>query len=698
MRIQATLLLFVCLMAACQLRHSPLSKDASPTKPPSRAKGPAIMPVGKTGSTPDAIWFRWQTPVTDVTGVAKGLPFTIVPETAGSLEFLNKQTLVFRPAKGFKAGTKHRVTLKKWPGAERYLRDPGPWTYEFHTPDFELLSISPQSIDYQRGRVSVNLHYSADVELGSLPSRTKWIHNDVQVVRRPRLQRTSDPRVVRATLHMGSFRDADRLTLSVAEGVKHRDAITAGASQLTMEIGKMPTVAIDAIVARRSTAGTIIDVYCNDEAGGRRASIWDEDLRERIYVSRRCEPDLASVKDKIVVSPKVAFRVTPRRGGFRLHGDFKKGRYTLSFRKGLKTTDSGVLNANTERQVDVKAHSPRARFLSHGRYLPKSAWASLPVEHVNVKDATLSIRHVPRSNLVFWMAGWNEEANDRQSDLVKSVPVGLHGPEDQQRTTWLDVRSHVPEPRPGVYQLTLSAGEMRSTRRLLLTDINIVAKRASPKPGAPWSTEILVWALDAHTNNAMPAVDVDLMRQSGFKLASCRTDQRGGCLLRVPSKTVDPSKPFALIASKGSDFTYLKYDELFTKSPDDASFGDPYLSADPYRAAMYTDRGVYRPGEEAHFVAIIRQASHRAPTAGVPVVIEFLDPARKVVKRVVRRTNNAGMISGDIRLQPHARTGRYHARVTFGGRPLGEHAFLVETIVPERMEVSLTARPTATPG
>ena len=98
---------------------------------------------------------------------------------------------------------------------------------------------------------------------------------------------------------------------------------------------------------------------------------------------------------------------------------------------------------------------------------------------------------------------------------------------------------------------------------------------------------------------------------------------------------MDPTPPFALVAKKGDDFTYLEYADVRTAAPEGAVEGAPYLAEAAYNAAIWSDRGVYRPGETAHLVAVLRTDTYLAPTSGVPVELELKDPRQKVLTRKV---------------------------------------------------------------
>ena len=75
--------------------------------------------------------------------------------------------------------------------------------------------------------------------------------------------------------------------------------------------------------------------------------------------------------------------------------------------------------------VIVSARKPRLSFATQGRYLPRSAWRSLPLRHLNVTGATVLVRHVPPENLVFWMSDDDEATGERTSNLVARETIKL---------------------------------------------------------------------------------------------------------------------------------------------------------------------------------------------------------------------------------------------------------------------------------
>jgi uncharacterized protein YfaS (alpha-2-macroglobulin family) len=361
---------------------------------------------------------------------------------------------------------------------------------------------------------------------------------------------------------------------------------------------------------------------------------------------------------------------------------------------GALSIDGGVVLAPFARSLAVPARKSQLSFAASGRYLPRTAWDHLVVKHVNIDKANLIIRHVPPENLVYWMGDDRSDAADeRTSDVVVKKTIDLDGAPDAQATTWLDVASLIPASTKGVLELRLAATGAHATSRLMLTNLSVIAKKSAPA-GKPWDQTVHVWALDMNDTDLLDGVDVSLVRKSGKVVARCTTSGAAGCKLAVDADgDPDQAEPFALIARKGDDLTYIRYSDLRADVTESSTSGLPYVAPEtPYRAAMFSDRGVYRPGDTAHIVSIVRDGHDRAPGTALPVDVKVLDPRAKVVRKLTMKPNAAGVIALDQELPAFADTGHWIVQLSVADKPVAQYNLQVEEFVPERMKVTATPK------
>src|SRR5262249_53866048 len=145
---------------------------------------------------------------------------------------------------------------------------------------------------------------------------------------------------------------------------------------------------------------------------------------------------------------------------------------------------------------------------------------------------------------------------------------------------------------------------------------------------------VVVNAIDINDLSPLSGVEVKQIVKSGRVVSRCSTDRRGSCSLDEPGAGPDKSEPFALIATRSDDVTYLRYSDLKTEISESEVQGEPYKDPREYHAALYSDRGVYRPGETAHLAAIVRGKDNLAPKSGMPLDAQLIDPRGKTTRRL----------------------------------------------------------------
>jgi uncharacterized protein YfaS (alpha-2-macroglobulin family) len=189
------------------------------------------------------------------------------------------------------------------------------------------------------------------------------------------------------------------------------------------------------------------------------------------------------------------------------------------------------------------------------------------------------------------------------------------------------------------------ARSRRSTREALtrasviqVTNLGITVK------DSPQNTLIFVTRLD--TGAPVPGATVTIVRRDNSIFWRGTTAADGVAIapdtsLRNDEDTYDLA--FVVIAEKDGDVAYVGSDWNEGISPWEFGVGVNLRERDPLlRGSVFTDRGVYRLGEEVHLKAILR---HNTPSGirllaqGTPVVMTVRDTQNRVVdERVVRMT------------------------------------------------------------
>ena len=675
-----------------------------PTTPPTAEElAPVLREAGAAGVVPEKVVVEFGRPVATEEqvkqAVAEGTVFEVRPPVPGKAVYTSTTTVAFLPEGGFLPGQTYEVELRSVATPQGVVQSPssGRWTRTFDTPGFNFVRLALAGVDFVKRNARIELVFSSAVDPKEVGRRSELRitpqSGGGSVEPRVSFERGRDANTVLATVSGTAVDGGARVRLALEDGVPSQlvRELSAGSAQREVVLEMGPVAKVLASYREEGESGFYVQVICDDSSVAGKRYYWDRTNYESYRISTRCQLDEAQARAGIHFEPAVDFDLSPAGGGFRIFGDFQRGSYTLRLDAGLRTVDGGMLHEAWNTEISIPARSPKIDFLVQGRYLPRSAFDSLPVRHRNVREAQLLVRHVPAENLVFWMGGDSEAASGRTANLVVKTNLQLRGEADTETTSYVDLASLIPSDVRGLLEVRLQSGGANSTARVLLTDLHLIAKRGVPSVEGG-QREVQVWTADVDSLAPQSGVEVSLVRPSGYAVARCRTAGDGGCLLRPEPQDVDSTEGFALVARRGQDLTYLKFDELKAEVQEERVAGQPYRGEQKYRAALYGDRGVYRPGETAHLAAIVRGEDHRAPEAGLPVQFTLRDPQGKVVRKTSLATNAAGLLSQDLSFPAFATTGRYEARLEVANRAVGRLAFQVEEFVPERMRVEVASK------
>ncbi len=651
-----------------------------------------IHELGADNQVPTAVVIELAAPVIDRESIGSASPKTnlkITPAVDGELSHTGVSELTFTPSRPFDFDTAYQVELVAVDTVDGSI---GPaagetWSYSFKTPAFKFLGWSPSAIDLEHHNLAMDLAFSGAV-LPNVATAALRITIDGKVPAGIAAQRSRDPGHVVIALGDPRIALGAKLALATKGALTSLTGARAPAASAEYIVSADKAVSIKTAVMTEGATGFYLEVVCDDGAApkGNRGFYEGEGFYD---LSERCQLTDESIKHIHFDPPVRKPYITAGRAGFRVFGEFKRGVYKVKIDGGATSVDGGVVLAPFTRSFTVAARKPQLGFAASGRYLPRSAWTNLGIKHINVDTANLIIRRVPAENLVFWLGEATDAATERTSDVILKKTIPLRGAPDVQTTSWLDVEPLLPKTTRGVLELKLVGVGTEGTARLLLTNMSLVAKKWSA-PGKPAAQTVQVWALDMDSADPLSGVEVSLVRKSGKVVATCTTGGGDGCTLAARADDdPDDAVPFAVIAKKGDDLTYIRYQDLRADVAESSTSGVAVVADAPYHAAIYPDRDVFRPGETAHVVAIVRDTADRAPDRPLPVDVQVLDPRAKVVRKLALHTNGAGMVALDQAFPAFADTGHWRVAMTVADKPLAAQDLQVEEFVPERMRVSV---------
>jgi uncharacterized protein YfaS (alpha-2-macroglobulin family) len=377
--------------------------------------------------------------------------------------------------------------------------------------------------------------------------------------------------------------------------------------------------------------------------------------------------------------------------------------YRVRALPGLKSESGKVLEAPRNLEIAVGDRAP-ALWFENGLYVLPRGGGGVPIHSINVGWAKLTLYRIGERNLSqefvrnrFRTDLHRQEADsirDRLGEQVWEGSAELSSRRNLPSLTNLDLAPLL-EPAAGVYVLTAEPDSKEqeedawspvASQWLVVTDLGLVTYQ-----GADGLTVV---ARSLQRAEPQAGVRLALYARNNQLLGEAVSDASGRVHFPVDraSNTGGNTPDLVVAFGPGGDFNFL---QLGTGAFDlsDRGVGGRALPG-PLDAFVYTERGVYRPGERVEITALLRDDRGRA-VDGLPLTLRLLRPDGQIGAERLLSSAGAGGYSEGLDISASARTGRWWAQVFVDedADPVGEAAFLVEAIVPPRLELEVTERP-----
>ena len=262
--------------------------------------------------------------------------------------------------------------------------------------------------------------------------------------------------------------------------------------------------------------------------------------------------------------------------------------------------------------------------------------------------------------------------------------------------------------REGLFFLTASGWDPRTkkyvrgaqtTRFVLVTDLGVLVKR-----NADGSRD--VFAASLANGKPFDGAAVTILARNGTVLADAATDEAGrACLPSLGKNPHDSREAVAIVVRRGGDVAFLPYERAdrqldFSRFPTE---GVENRTGHELDAFVFTERGVYRPGDTVHVGVIVKQRDWNGSLDGIPLETEVVD-AREQSTQVEPVTLPAsGFMEWTYDTTHDSPTGGYTLNVYLrrnGQRAtlLGSSNVQVKEFLPDRLKLDVALSKTSGPG
>lgn len=236
----------------------------------------------------------------------------------------------------------------------------------------------------------------------------------------------------------------------------------------------------------------------------------------------------------------------------------------------------------------------------------------------------------------------NEDAGDRRGVFL--LRVQAWNPETNQPLEYA----------PEQWNATLQ-GALADARLLVVTDLGLVVKRS-----IDGAQDVFVQSIA--TGAPVPAASVEIIGRNGLPVLTETTDAAGHVKFPDLKSFQRERAPVLYLARRGGDSSFLPLDER-GRSLDLSRFDAGGVESSADRAALaaylFSDRGIYRPGEEIHAAAIVRSQDWSRKFDGLPLRLEITDPRGTTIRRETFAPGPAGFGEINHTTKESSPTGTY---------------------------------------
>jgi uncharacterized protein YfaS (alpha-2-macroglobulin family) len=378
--------------------------------------------------------------------------------------------------------------------------------------------------------------------------------------------------------------------------------------------------------------------------------------------------------------------------------------YQVELLAGFPSTTGEKTLSDFKTNVVIPDRKPSISFSGTGYVLPRTGSAGLPVTTINLDRVKVRILKVNERNLVpsldaekLTMSFGSDDVDDvanRSGSLVWQGEMTIADERNRAVSTAIPLKDLLKDNGPGVYLAVVERADVKegedtepATNWILVSNLGLTTYT-----GADGMAVAVRSLADAQP---VSSVTLRLYAHNNTELGSATSGADGiahfaGGLLH--GKGGD--EPYAVMAyGEKGDFNFIEVGRgAFDLSDRGVSGRDPPGPVDSY---LYTDRGIYRPGESVHLMALVRDNKTDA-LSGVPLTLRLLRPDGIVVDSRQITGGDLGGYYQRYDLPRDARMGTWQVelRVDPKAAPIGTAEFRVEDFVPPTLKVELSASDT----
>jgi len=252
---------------------------------------------------------------------------------------------------------------------------------------------------------------------------------------------------------------------------------------------------------------------------------------------------------------------------------------------------------------------------------------------------------------------------------------GYYGQNQNTSISWNDRENPC---RDGFYQY---GSQIKDQRNFIASNIGLIAKKGE-------DNQLVVIATELSSGLPLPAAQIEIRNFQNQTIASETTDNNGFAEVALNST------PFLIVASTHNshqdsgpkDIGYLKINKAQAISTSHFNVGGKVVK-DGIKAQIYTERGVWRPGDKIFLTVVIEDKADQIPD-NHPLMLELINPKNQRVSVQVNAKPVGGLYTFTLETAEEDETGNWKAIASLGSLKF-EHNIKIEMVKPNHLKMNM---------
>ncbi|MCS6794672.1 MAG: MG2 domain-containing protein, partial [Raineya sp.] len=388
--------------------------------------------------------------------------------------------------------------------------------------------------------------------------------------------------------------------------------------------------------------------------------------------------------------------ITAHPQGLKITGNFEAGKnYELHISSALEGIAGGKMFQEYLQTISFGKIQPQITFTEKkAMYLTSKGQRNIGVKIVNIPEIEVAIYKIYENNLLNFLENYdyqlerettyeygNASPYERYGSLISKQTFEVERlPAMQNGIHLLNIGADKFKDFKGVYAVVVGSKQNlyeKAFKLVAVSDIGLIAKENDD--------EVWVFANSILDAKPLKNVKINLISSNNQILAQTNTDENGIAKISDLKEKYPDFRLGMITATAGEDFTFLNFEKSRVETSR-YDVGGLRSNQEPYQAFVALERDLYRPGEKANFLVLVRNEEWKIEK--MPLKVRFTMPNGKELVTLKGNLNEQGAWEGSLRFPEDALTGSYKMEVlTFNDILLNTQNISVEEFMPDRIKI-----------